>query len=351
MEKNSEFFEIVDRHFLNRHYNKTDKNRSYAEHQTVSHLLKRAFFRINLKTSESEIINIISKLFYQYLGINLPLEKMIRDTVSAFIVERDFYSRLLRKRKVKKVYLVCSYGIEALISACTLNHVECLELQHGTMSRYHLGYSFPNSSSIPYFPDILFLFGDYWRDNTPIPLSKTRLISIGYHYLETQLKQYIVCKKKKNQIIIISQGTIGKDLTRIISVFAKNNPKYAIVYKLHPGECPRWKTEYQELAEAARLSNFSIVDNSEVSLYQLLGESEYAVGVYSTAIYEALVLNCKIILVDLPGVEYMDYLITNNYAKLAQTSDQIKKCLLEGNFKTAEREYFFKPFGFSSEIN
>lgn len=49
-------------------------------------------------------------------------------------------------------------------------------------------------------------------------------------------------------------------------------------------------------------------------LYALLSDSKYVIGVYSTAIYEAIELGVKPILVNLSGIEYMEDLLTSGKA-------------------------------------
>jgi len=61
--------------------------------------------------------------------------------------------------------------------------------------------------------------------------------------------------------------------------------------------------------EAAAKGAIEVVDGQSPDLYRLLAESYWQLGVYSTAIFEGLGLGCKTILVNLPGIEYMDPLV------------------------------------------
>jgi hypothetical protein len=238
--------------------------------------------------------------------------------------------------------LVCSYGKEALIAACKNNNVKCIEIQHGTISKYHLGYSFPNNKEVPYFPDEMYMFGKYWYESTPVPLTEEKITYYGYPYMEERIKEYKNNKKKKNQILFISQGTIGNKLSETAYEFAKDNKEYNIIYKLHPGEYNRWRNDYDNLIKAEKLDNFKVIDNNKINLYKLLSESEFLIGVYSTAIYEGLIMDCKLILINLPGIDYMDYLIATQKIKIAYSCKDIKKIIKENKFASINKNYFFK---------
>ncbi len=55
---------------------------------------------------------------------------------------------------------------------------------------------------------------------------------------------------KKKQIIFISQGITGKELSKKAVELSDNNNGYKIIYKLHPGEFAEWDKEYPWLATA-----------------------------------------------------------------------------------------------------
>ena len=106
----------------------------------------------------------------------------------------------------------------------------------------------------------------------------------------------------QNQVLFISQGTIGRDLSRLaVDLRQKLSPKYKVVYKLHPGEYRQWESRYPWLISGG----LKVVDDDSISLYELLAESKALVGVNSTVIYEGLGLGLKIVLANLPGVESM----------------------------------------------
>jgi CDP-glycerol glycerophosphotransferase (TagB/SpsB family) len=98
--------------------------------------------------------------------------------------------------------------------------------------------------------------------------------------------------------------------------------EYEIIYKLHPGEYDRWQT-YNSLLKLKEYKNITIIDNNNIPLYQLLAESKFLVGAYSTVIFESLSFNCKIIIVDIPGIEHVRSLVDSGKAKLLKKGQKI----------------------------
>src|SRR5699024_8411693 len=105
-----------------------------------------------------------------------------------------------------------------------------------------------------------------------------------YPYMDLGKKKYSHVDEEKI-ILFISQGTIGEELSKLakqISELAEF--PYSIIYKLHPGEYDRWKTNYPWLLN----SNIQVVASDNPPLYELFAKSKIQVGVTSTAMYEGL---------------------------------------------------------------
>lgn len=171
------------------------------------------------------------------------------------------------------------------------------------------------------------------------------MVIFGFPYLEKRLVEYRDYSKINNQVLFMSQGTIANKLTEIAYEFAKGNKNYKVIYKLHPGEYDRWQQDYEILNKAVELDNFRIIDNNDINLYQLLAGSEYQIGVYSTSIFEGLTLNCKTILLDLPGVEYMEYLIENDIVKFAENAEELTEFIKEDDFEqNYNKDYFLVEY-------
>jgi spore coat polysaccharide biosynthesis predicted glycosyltransferase SpsG len=140
--------------------------------------------------------------------------------------------------------------------------------------------------------------------------------------------EYLVDKlrnihKKEDQILVVSQNTLTRDIASCILQNINSLEKYKILYKLHPAEQKNWQS-YSELKRLSSYKNVKITDNSE-SIYKLMAESKFCIGVYSTALIESIYFGCKVFLLDLPGVEMMEGIIKAKRAVIV--NDNLKESL------------------------
>lgn len=335
-------FEVIEELYLNKHYPNDNKNNKHQDFQIISTFLKSRLSTHKLNALQKEFISKIEKKIFELLGVRIDLKKIFRDGYLLFKYDFKFYDKLIKKRNPKKIFLSCSYGYKmALVAAAKHNNVEVVEIQHGTMNKYHLGYSYPHNSYIDYFPDKIYFFGEYWKNCMYFPLKEKNKIIYGFPHFQLQKNKYRDISKHTNQVLIISQGTIGKNLSEFIWESREVFSNYNVIYKLHPGEYDRWETEYTYLKELGKLENFAVIDNSDTNLYAFFARSEFVIGVYSTALYEALSFNCKLILANLSGVEYLDDLLSEDFAKLAKNKDDLEYFIKKGEFKKFNSDIFF----------
>lgn len=248
------------------------------------------------------------------------------------------YRRLLERVDPELAVIVVSYGNETFIEACKRQNVRIAELQHGVINENHLGYSYSGSRTKEMFPDYLLTFGEFWTDVVEFPIPDDQIIPVGYPYLEQFANTYDNVETK-NQLLFISQGVIGEQLSKFaVAVDQSPDIDHNIVYKLHPGEYDRWRTEYPWLAE----TEITVIDSSEPALYRLFSESSGQVGVYSTAVYEGLQFDLKTYLYDCPGEETLQPLLDNGTAILVSSVDQLVSAL-KNHTTQFDREQYFSP--------
>ncbi|MHA1203284.1 MAG: hypothetical protein ACTSQ4_12300 [Candidatus Heimdallarchaeaceae archaeon] len=303
--------------------------------------LKKYFRRSRVKFSDEEI-NYLSELSIKMknlFGYSLDLTSYVRHKLTRRKRILPYYQKLLTKIKPKAVILICNYGKEDFVEACKQSNIPTIELQHGVITKYHVGYSFEKESSKKIiFPDYLFTFGEYWKDTITYPIPKQKIVNVGFPELEIRKQLYLDVKKKK-QILFISQTTIGSNLSKFAVELSKNKKLgYRIKYKLHPFEVFTWKENYPWLKN----SNIEIIDHQGENLFKLFAESEIQVGVYSTAIYEGLSFQLKTFLVDLVGIDIMDNLIKSGYATKISLPGDFVNILSDNKTEEFENEIFFK---------
>ena len=380
LKENGKSFETIESPYLNKHFrnneNIKENNVKFNDRILLGSFIHKTRNRgkVPFREEEKAFINAIKSEIETVFNIKIDLFRIIEDHILNFQYDYRKYIELLEKRKPKQVFLVVAYENKALVAACKAKKIELIELQHGTISPYHLGYSYPENTrkinddikEIKYFPDKILSFGDYWKSSSHFPIDEENIISIGFPYFEENSKTYMEIAENKDketnqkQILFISQGVIGKYLSKLAYELASNlnqnemeennNEDYTFIYKLHPGEYGTWRENYDYLTKAIdEFDNFTVIDKSEPPLYELFAKSNYQIGAFSTAIYEGLAFNCKTFIIDVPGVEYLDDLIEKNIVKKVKSSEELINYLKEDkdneiDLKEYDKDYFFKNY-------
>ena len=230
------------------------------------------------------------------------------------------YEKILKRIRPKYVLLVCSYGKENFIEACKNLNITMIELQHGNLDACHIGYHFPkNINTKKMFPDYFLCFGSFWKNQANLPLDESRVIEYGFPFFEKEVDK-IRHLTQENKITFISQGTLGEKISKFAVELSKQPGfDYQIIYKLHPGEVPNWKINYPWLIN----EKIQVIDSDAPPLYQLLATSKFTVGVYSTAIYEAIGLKSNTFLLHFPGIEAMSPLINGNFVEVVTNPEEL----------------------------
>lgn len=255
----------------------------------------------------------IEKIIDNELNIKSGLSDLLLSYESEFESKYRQYHRLLKTRNIEKLYLVVSYAHTALISAAKDLGIQVIEFQHGVINKYHLGYHYPKHSTDEFFPDLLLIWHNMYRNKVRFPVKEDKVKLNFLNHIET-FKERCSTSIEKGSVLIISQGTIGETLSDFILENIGNFVDTKVYYKLHPGEFLLSK-QYASLYKLNELSNFSIIRDEE-NVYNLFGKVSTVIGVYSTALYEAVYYGKEVIAVPLKGIEYMEGLIQDGIVKI-----------------------------------
>jgi hypothetical protein len=335
---------LMESPFLNFHLSpvKTD-NIMYLDLmiflETVLTKTKIVQFRLSQKDDDN--LRDLEKHIYDKFNTQIDLKEIVSSKLLSRKILLPLYSYLIKKINPKVVIVLIGYGNKICIEACKNLHIPVVELQHGAASgRYHLGYSFPDEKvKTRAFPDYLLVFGDFWKNRCRYPIDDNRVIPVGFPFFEMEARKFSQ-ECKKEQIVFISQGTIGEKMSRFaLELKARKDFSLDIIYKLHPGEYARWKKEYPWLVD----SNITVLDDDAIPLYKLLAQSKVLVGVYSTVVYEALGFGLRTFLLDLPGIDYMEELIESQVVNVVSTVDELVEKIKKPGLHQESMENFFKP--------
>lgn len=260
---------------------------------------------------------------------------LVHHELSHRLAIRPLWRTLLEQ--VEPELVVLTQPRPTLVEACSSVGIYTVELQHGTITPFDLGYSYPGNRDNTAAADHLFVWGDYWKDSVEYPLSDQRVHTVGFPYFDQQVKE-LEEPVREDRVTFISQTGLGKTLSRIALETAHRMEAEEIVYKLHPSEIDTWRYQFPWLVE----SPVQVVGD-EASLYRLLAESKVQVGVCSTVLYEGLALGTRTLLVDLPGVKYVEDLVRWNVVQKVSTLDELTESLHDRDSSGAlERDIFFK---------
>ena len=339
-------FEVLESPYFNNHLTDKKDYIKYTDRIELGSYIYKKFNKIEFTPFELKLISNVKKDIQNAFNLKIDLEEILKMHILNFQYDYNAYKKLFSKRKCKKIFVVVGYENQAIIGAAKDLGIEVIELQHGTITDYHLGYSYPpktrSKGDIAYYPDKILTFGEYWINEENSPISKENIIPIGFSYFESQSKEFMNLEAISNQVLFISQGVIGKDLSKIAYEFARKMPDYSVIYKLHPGEYETWRENYPLLTND--LINFKVIDNSQIPLYELFARSNFQVGAFSTAIYEGLMFDCKTFIVNISGVEYVSDLIKKGYVLKINNINDLIDNLERFQPEEYDNDFFFKNF-------
>ncbi|MDD3591330.1 MAG: hypothetical protein PHO65_01665 [Sulfurovum sp.] len=290
------------------HPKKRKKFVRYTDWIALFQKVYKLFLKVNIAGEKLEIFKKVEDEINSICHSNVDLVTYVPKSIKTYKATYKIYNKIFQKIKPKVLYTVVSYGQAPIIKAAKDNSIEVVELQHGTFSKYHLGYSFPNRNEpLEYFPDKFFVWNEFWKKMIKLPLSDENLVVDGFRYLDAQKSKFEHLKKKENQLVVLSQGAIGNIMAEKFLECYDRFKEYDIKYKLHPGEFDRWQS-YPALKILSEFTNVEVLTDG-VHLYELFATSSLQVGVFSTALYEGTEFGCDTILLDVNGIEYMDRFI------------------------------------------
>jgi hypothetical protein len=257
-------------------------------------------------------------------GVKVPIGALVAREVPKHLRLRAIYRSMLKRRKIKTVYVVVAYFHQHIVGAARDLGIRVVELQHGAISPFHLGYSYPGRPAVADQPDELWCFGRYWADVAELPAGmKTEIIGAPFI---SPLTAEDMAAKNPQRVVFLSQGTIGPSLLEYALALSAARPELEIIFRLHPSEHP---SDYAVPAG----SSVRISAGPGESTLRLLESATFQVGVATTALFEGMVLGCRTAVAKLPGHEYLmpvvdrgDALLVEEAAALAELLPSAPMC-------------------------
>ncbi len=303
----SKVLELEDSH-LGVHRKTRSSFTHYTDWIALMFRLLHPFVNVNINEQAQTMLADLEAEIFKTCKVHIDIQKFIPQRIKVFKALLFIYRRVFHVISPKILYVLVSYGKAPMIQAAKENNIYVVELQHGVFSRYHLGYSFPGREKpLDYFPDQFNVWSIYWKKLMDFPIDNERVVIDRFRFLESQKAKYTHIIKRSDQIIVLSQAALGEEMAAVIFKNIDRFKDYSVKYKLHPEEYESWY-RYPSLQKLSKLRNVEIL-KGEVPLYELFASSTIQIGVFSTALYEGVEFQCKTMLIDLPGIEYMDKFI------------------------------------------
>ena len=256
-------------------------------------------------------------------GFDIKLEKF--EKYPKYLVRRTLidqlgFGELFKALGAKELYVVNAYSEPSLVLAAKKAGLTVTEIQHGFISEFHPAYSYPavgklggllkSRQQVESVPQRIAVWGSYWgspESGVTLPAETTAVVTgPTLPFVEYRAKALAENRIIGGQVLFTSQGAIGGELFKAAVATARALPNNAVIYRLHPNEA---LADYEALGEALASdygsplpSNFSLSHKTPVFL-DLVSQSEFLIGAFSTTLFEGLALGCKVLVLPLSGYE------------------------------------------------
>jgi hypothetical protein len=295
------------------------------------------YVRLSLKKADyQKYARVIKFLETETRSSAGPYKNFPRWNLRNFLSERHGYRIMFRRLNIKRLFIVNASRMN-FMAAAQDSGIKVIELQCGVFSNYNMQFSWPGRPQIPYLPNEIWTWGEYWT--TGIENAGGQQIVVAGSTKEFEDVRQAGTNHKHNTIVVMSQPLIGAELYAASLELAKLRPEYTVVFKMHP------KDLIEEFI-GDKPANFSIAPEESASL-KLLAESEICVGVFSTTLIEAAGLGNKVAMLKLAGWEHLSPLVNGGYARAYDTIQELSADL--PNLPDPGDPYFF--YGRRREIS
>ena len=320
------------------HYNSKD---SYFLPQNIYY---RFFYK-----QEFFDFNDVTKIIEQKYGITSINNEFLNRILNKYYSDLFFFKKIIKNFNVKQIYVVQNGIQKGIFRAAKELGIKTFEYQHGIVTENHIAYNYPKIDFLEEqvsLPNIIFSYAPIWFQNNFLP--NVNILSLGNSLLYKQLQQNAK-KTPIRGIVVISADDIGKRLLEFLrnEKLQKEIKNIPIYFKLHPNQFHQ-KHYYTE--QLKNFDNIKVITD-EFSVGELLENFNTLFTILSTAIYEALQSQRKVILLedDLYNGDQKSFLEYSNFYIIKKVNDFISA--LNTEIVTDKNVTFFAPFDKEAFLN
>lgn len=263
---------------------------------TFPHRYDRSYARVGQLASRPAQLDTLEHRLGEVFGIQVDLDEFVRQRLADFEIGLRSYSKMLARVRPRLV-LLNQNGIEkALFRATREAGIPCLEVQHGLVNAAHPNYAYPSSvhgAGIAMFPDVMFMFSQFWIDRCHHPVPHRIAVGNDFFYPDQ-----IAPPKPCGAVLVISAIKYHETLVRWLRAIAPRLSGRRFLYKLHPAQGASRTAIDEELADLPNVT----VHGTDVTVQTLLAESSDVLLIQSTVAYEAVQAGRRLLII--PELDY-----------------------------------------------
>ena len=302
--------------------------------------------------AENRWTKIVSAIESEF-GIELEkFKKYPKYLVRRTLVDELGFANLFSRLGAKELYIVNAYSEPSLVLAAKKAGLTVTEIQHGFISRFHPAYSYPvtgfgagfRKQKVDSVAQQIATWGSYWGQDTVLPKgTKTVVTGPTKPFADYRAKALAQNRIVPNQVLFTSQGAIGVELFQAAVSVARKQPELKVIFRLHPNES---LADFEALAVAqANIdalpmpTNFSLSHKDPIFL-DLVSQSEYLIGAFSTTLFEGLALGCKVLVLPLSGYQNVLPAIASGDLTLISRLEALPEYLAQAKTATDPFRYY-----------
>jgi hypothetical protein len=295
---------------------------------------------------ESELSGVAAGLGIAVTEITGPYRHFPRWLLVQFAAQRMGWKKFFNAAKVRKLFIVNAWK-RGLIAGAQAAGVTVVEPQHGAISGIHPYLSWAGQTEVAYQPDEFLEWGQYWGDVADLPGATERKIIGAPDFITDAIARVADLAKageahQPKTVLIASQAHATMAITEFSVTAAAANPDFVFTLKRHPQEAP---ADFGSNAPA----NLMLADPTDNTL-DLMARSEFVLGVYTTALFEALTLGCKVGVLEFSGWQHIGGLVKRGDATLIENQDALTHFLATATTAENHSDYYYAQPASEAEL-
>ena len=270
---------------------------------------------------------------------------MVKSTIDRFsrkaIIQVEAAKMLLEAMSPRQILETCSYDSScmAINLIARRRGIRIMELQHGFISKFHMGYAYflpGDYQGEKPIPDKIMVYGEAFKEAvlgggtafdsenvvvTGFPrLSEflKRLKEEGRASLREEVRHRLGIAQDAFVLTVTTQPQTSSSLCNFLreSLQSIRENDFTICMKVHPSEVGTWKSSYKSIIRDPRVK---VLTDKNIDLYELLVASDVHATVYSTVFLESFALGVPNVIIGCPGYQHVLELVDE--AEIVLASD------------------------------